>query len=118
MASLSILANRITATQEESLSKYPFIFIEGVKEASIEYDFSADRPTEAIEDVKNMAITYKITSPTKPTSIKYNLTVTKEAANEHLDKRFAALENAVRTLFWKDTVVEVTINNKLSFKSK
>ena len=38
LAQLSMLANRISEIQEKNLKLFPFVFFEGLKEVTIDYD--------------------------------------------------------------------------------
>jgi hypothetical protein len=107
MAMLSVLANRVSEVQTKNLQTFPFVFFNEVKEASIDYDL-AHRSTEK-------------TAPNGPISkfdsrVTYHLTLN-EGANANLEKRFFALQESVRVLFWKDITVEVYLNGK-KYESK
>jgi len=105
MAQLSLLANRISEVQEKNMKSYPFVFFEQVGLASIDYDLGHGFNEKAKQLEHNSYITY---------DLELN-----EAANaKNLDKRFAALEAALRAVFWKDIKVKVLFNRKQVFESK
>ena|ERR1035437_3110726 len=119
MAKLSILAGRISDVQEKNLKMYPLIFFEGVKTAVIDYDFSSESLVTTEENKKDMTLKYNMKGvETRHFKASYYLDLYEGAQNNNLEKRFAALENAVRTLFWKDTKVEVYFNNKKVYPSE
>lgn len=98
---------------------FPFVFFNGLKEAQIDYDFSNNQTIETEEDIKKLEITYKFNKvDTRHFCVSYSLTLDQSETNPHIEKRYAALENAVRTLFWTETRIRVTINGKLEFESK
>lgn len=124
MAKLSLASNRISEVQEKNLKMYPLIFFDSVKKAEIDYDFTNNQTVETEEDRKNLEIKYKFNKlDTKHFRVSYYLTVEDTltgftAQNEHMDKRFKALEDSVRNLFWKETKVEVFINGVKQYESK
>lgn len=105
MAQLSLLANRISETQELNLKNFPFVFFESVSGVRIDYDLSHTVNEEAKELCHASHVTYKLELDEK-----YN--------TQFLDKRFSAIETSVRTLFWKDIKVMVYFNDKLVYESK
>lgn len=124
MAKLSLASNRISEVQEKNLKMYPLIFFNGVQKAEIDYDFTNNQTVETEEDRKNLEIKYKFNKlDTKHFRVSYYLTAEDTltgftAHNEHMDKRFKALEDSVRNLFWKETKVEVFINGSKEYESK
>lgn len=104
MAQLSIFANRISEVQEKNLKNYPFVFFNEVKAARINYDFG-----HAVDE-KNKEVHHN-------SSIFYYLIIDEEANKSFLEKRFLALEVAVRNLFWKDVKLEVYFNDKKVYES-
>lgn len=123
MAKLSILSNRLNDIQLKNLKMYALIFFEGVSEAELSYDFSISKPMVDIkseakmeeEDVK-MDIKYEFQRPSQSSFVQYNLTIG-DAPIEHLEKRFHALEMAIRNLFWKEVKVRVLFNDKQVYES-
>lgn len=105
MAQLTLLSNRISEIQENNLKKFPFVFFEKVGEAQIEYDLGHGTNETARE------INHK-------SSVTYHLMLDKQSNDNFLNKRFAALENGVRSLFWKDVKVSVYFNGQLMYESK
>jgi hypothetical protein len=105
---------------------YPLIFFNGVSEAQISYDFTVTKPmvgTEAdahidkeTEEVK-MDIKYTFERPTQASFVEYNIAMDTTVINENLDKRFLALETAIRNLFWKEVRVRVLFNDKKVYES-
>lgn len=119
MARLSLLSNKINEIQEKNLKIYGFAFFYGVSEAKIDYDFSNKALVDTEEDKKNFELKYKLGElDTSHFRISYYLTIDEKTENSHLDKRFSALEQAVRHLFWKGIRVEVFFNDKKVFESK
>ena len=103
MAKLSVLSNRINEIQEKNLKMYPFVFFNDVKSVKIEYDLSrTDR--EENKNPQDHHITYQLEL--------------NEDSNSQLDKRFFAIEEATRVLFWKDLKVRVFFNGKKAYESK
>lgn len=105
MAQLSLLANRISETQEKNLKLWPFAFFEGVKVVRINYDLGHGVNEES-KEVHHRSF------------VGYYLTLDEKANEPFLDKRFKTLEESVRALFWKDIVIKVHFNNKLVYESK
>jgi len=119
MAKLSLLSNKISPIQEKNLKIFPFIFFDGVQSVKIDYDFSNNQTVETEEDIKNLEISYKINQlETKHFRVTYYLTIDQEPDSLLINNRFFALENSVRNLFWKETKVEVFINNELKYQSR
>lgn len=119
MARLSILEDKLNDIQIKNLRMFSLIFFNGVKEASIEYDLKLDRPVVEFEkDVKKMEIKYKFPRPKTNHGIIYRITLDESQDNSNLDKRFFAIEKAVRDLFWNNIKVTVFFNDKLVYESK
>lgn len=104
MAQLTVLSNRVSELQEHNLKMFPLVFFDNVKSIKIEYDLERKKTANDETDLNNSIVSYymKIESPESLTNI---------------DKRFEALQNSVRTLFWSDVTVEVYFNGKIVFKS-
>lgn len=118
MAKLSLASNRISEVQEKNLKMYPLVFFNGVQKAEIDYDFTNNQTVETEEDAKNLEIKYKFNKlDTKHFRVSYYLTVD-DSQNEMIEKRFKALEDSVRNLFWKETKVQVFINGSMKYESK
>ncbi len=98
LTKLMLFFGRIPETHLESLKSFPFIFFNELKEANLEYDVQT-------------------TDKGKPTAFSYNLILNVDA-NDHLDKRYKALEDAVRKLFWKEVLIEIKLNGKEGYKSE
>lgn len=126
MARLSLLSNRISAVQEKNLKAFPKVFFDGVSIGTIDYDFSHAALVDTEEDKSklkeqdpSLALKYKFNKVnTKHFRVSYHLKVDDSANGTHMDKRFNALERAVRTLFYSDVKVEVFFNDKKVFESK
>ncbi len=91
-----IFSGRISEFHLDNLSKYPFIFFEDIKEASLEYS------------VPDMADFDK--GREKPEII-YRIIFNPSPRMDNLDKRIKAIEGAVRTLLWPDTEVKLIDQN-------
>jgi hypothetical protein len=85
-----MFSGRISEVHLANLKRFPFMFFNGVIEARLEHDISTIKET--------------------PSTISYDLTLPQE--NDNLDKRFSALESAVRSIFWKEIQVKLSINSK------
>lgn len=116
MAKLTMLSNRISEIQEKNLKMYPFVFFEAVSGVIVNYDLSNSLDMES--ETNKGEIKYGFNEPKDShLRVSYYLKLdTKLNANE--EKRFMAIENAVRSLFWKQVKVEVYFNEKLVYKSK
>ena len=118
MAQLSLLLNRINPIQEKNLKIYPLIFFDGIKSAKVDYDFSNPNTVDCNKDEKNLEVSYKFKDLDRPNfRVSYHLDIDESVDNSPLDKRFKAIEGAVRDLFWKETKVEVYFNTKLVYES-
>ena len=70
------------------------------------------------KDEKNLEVSYKFKDLDRPNfRVSYHLDIDESVDNSPLDKRFKAIEGAVRDLFWKETKVEVYFNTKLVYES-
>ena len=112
MAALILNSNRISEVHEKSMSKYPFIYFEGVSAVRIDYDLSHQSEVEV--DKKNIIVG----APLRHCYVAYYLTLDERQLDENLKQRFAALETSTRTLFWKDLPVKIYFNERLVFESK
>lgn len=118
MAKMTMLTNRISEIQEKNLKMFPLAFFEGVSSATCQYDFSNKAMVDIEEDKEKLTLNYKFKDvETKHFLVSYRLHIKEDVLNPHLDKRFTALENAVRTLFWKQVRVEVFFNDNKVFES-
>lgn len=113
MAKLSVLTDKITDVHEKNMKMYPFVFFEGLTRAEVAYNLSNDGTfiTEKESDIGVGA------QKTQHMRVIYRLTLD-ERLNGNLPKRFQALEDSIRNLFWKQITVEVYLNEKLAYKSK
>jgi hypothetical protein len=129
MAKLSLMSNTINPIQEKNLKMFPFVFFNDLEKVKIDYDFTNNQMVDSEEivnteeDVKKgkekLEIKYKF-SPmdTRHFRVSYHLTLKENHDNAALDKRFSALEQSVRNLFWKETKIEVFLNGTLAYESK
>lgn len=116
MAQLSLLTDKISEVQVKNLKMYPFIFFEAVKQVSIRYDLSNDLGVDFAKE-KEPEPEYRFQAPeTKHLIVSYYLDLD-ERLNGSLPKRFQAIEDSVRTIFWKQVKVEVYFNNKKVYES-
>lgn len=104
MATLAVLSNRISDFHEKNLKMYPLVFFNGVKSAKIDYDLERHKTVKDEPEINKSLVTYYLEI--------------NESENDHLDKRFEAIETSVRGLLWNDITVEVYFNGKIVFKSK
>jgi hypothetical protein len=112
MAKLVVGSNRISEMHKKNLEMWPLIMFNGVQSVTIDYDLSYKHDVDV--DNKNN-VTLK--APIRNSFVSYHLTMDENAENPSIDKRFKALEDAVRSIFWKDLSIEVHINNKIVYKS-
>lgn len=100
---------------------FPLVFFNGVSVAEIQYDFSVARPNVQYELEKkpkeDMNIKYSFDTPVNKNMVQYSLTIDTTQENDHLEKRFLALETAVHNLFWKEVKVVVLFNNKKVYET-
>lgn len=98
LTKLMVFFGRVPETHIKALKEYPWIFFNDLYVVKIDY---------AIET----------TDKTRATTFSYDLTLLIEK-NDHLDKRYKALESAVRTLFWKEVLIAIKINGQEVYKSE
>ena len=94
---LGIFFGRISQVHFESLKSFPWIFFNDVTEFSLDYNIASKK-----EEGDSVVF--------------YDLVLTKD--NDNLDKRYKALEDAVRALFWKEVQVKILINHVEVYKSE
>lgn len=90
---------RLSEVHTKNLQAFPFIFFN---------DHTAD---------PKLDYSIETTDKSKPSTFSYDLNLSL-VTNDHLDKRYKALEDAVRALFWKEVVLEIKINGKEVYKSE
>lgn len=111
MAKLVVYSNKISEFHEKNLKMFPFVFFNGVKSVLIDYNL------ERIDDVSlDNLQNITINKPTSKNYVKFTLSI-EENLNNLLPKRFAALEKAVRDIFWKNIKVEIVFNDRVVYKS-
>lgn len=102
MAQLSLLANRLSEIQEKNLKSYPFVFFNDVKTVKIDFDLQRND----IDGKHN---------PNRHVS--YHLELNEENNKTLVEKRFFAITEATRMLFWNDLKVRVFFNGKTVYES-
>jgi hypothetical protein len=95
LAQLSILSNRISKVHEKNLRAYPFIFFNGVKDAKVDYELERGSKNH----------------------VKFSLFLKEDSDNPLLEKRFEALDQSIKNLFWKEVTVSIELNGKKVFDS-
>lgn len=119
MAKLSISTNTLNEIHIKNLKAYPYVFFNGVKAVQIDYNLHTDSKIDYETDKKSFEIKYNINKPdTSHFFIKYSLQIDETQDNSHLENRFIALENAIRTLFWVGIPLEVYFNGNKMYKSE
>lgn len=98
LAQLTMLTGRISETHQKNMEMFPKVFFHGVKEFEIDYDIATNREDSS--------------------TVIYKLQIDPVAPNDLPSMRYKSLENAIRTLFWKEVRVEIQINNEEVFKSE
>lgn len=99
MAQLTVLTNRLSEIQEKNMGLFPRIFFDGVREINIEFDLQRTDLPNTLASCANW--------------VKYDLKIAEQfhsANHVALERRYEALENAIRTLLWSDIRVSITIN--------
>ncbi len=113
MAALVISSNRLSEFHEKNLKMYPFIFFERIDNVKIDYDLSVRHDVD-IDSKSNITVK----KPLHHCFIAYHLTLNEDANKSNLQRRFETLENSVKTLLWKELIVEIYFNDKIVYKSK
>lgn len=99
LTKLMLFFGRVPEVHLKNLKNFAFIYFNGHKE-SPKLDYSVATKKEDGDTV-----------------FSYDLTLNMEL-NDLMDKRYAALETAVRTLFWKEAKIKVSINGEEVYKSE
>lgn len=119
MAKLTLLTNKLNPIQEKNLKMYPLVFFNGIKSAKMDFDLSNDQMVDSEENKKDIELTYQFRkADTSHLRVSYHLEIDETADNNHLDKRFEAIEKSVRNLLFTEIKVQVFINSKLTFESR
>ncbi len=113
MAKLVMVSGKLSEMHEKNMKTYPLIFFNGVKEAKVEYDVS-HKANALVDKDSNLTVT----APTRNNFVSYHLKIEENADNPNMERRYAALEASIKTLFWKDIKVEIHINDICVYKSK
>lgn len=85
-----VFTDRISEIHIKNMESYPFIFFNHLAEIELDYNISIKKEKESV--------------------VIYKLTIIKE--NDNLPKRFKALEEAIKLLFWKEIQVKLVINGE------
>ena len=121
MAKLSVLSGKLTEVQLKNLKMFPLVFFNGVTSALLDYNLEVGQPEVDYKIYKNKKnepdIRYEMKKEKPRSFVSYRLSLEENASNDHLEKRFAALEKAVRDIFWKEVKVKVFINSNLAYES-
>ena len=94
--SLGVFFGRLSEVHVKNMEAFPFIYFNDLKEAHIDYDIANKKGDTSL-------VTYDL----KMGSV-----------NDHLEKRYKALEEAVRALFWKEVKLGIKINGEEVYKSE
>lgn len=114
MAQLVVNSNKISDVHVKTMTMWPLIYFEGVSEAKIDYDLS-HIGNVTVDKTNNITVK----SPIRNNFVSYYLTIDERPEkNTYLDRRFAALEDSTRGMFWKDLPVKIYFNGKLRYQSK
>jgi len=99
---------------------YPLVFFNGIKSAKVDFDLSNDQMlVDSNENKSDLEITYQFNkAETRHLRVSYHLEIEENADNSSIDARYLAITKAVRNLFFKETKVQVFINDKLAYESK
>jgi hypothetical protein len=96
LTKLVLFSGRLSEVHVKNLEAFPFIFFNGVEEAKIEHDIST------VKDI--------------PSTVFYDLTLNED--NDHIEYRCKTLEDAVRSLFWNEVKLKISINSEEVYKSE
>jgi hypothetical protein len=92
---LGMFFGRISEVHIQNLKNFPWIFFNDLTEVTLDYSVASKKEDSSM--------------------VSYGLVIAKE--NDNLEKRYKAIEDAVRALFWKEVHVKIFINHKEVFKS-
>lgn len=98
LTKLMLFFGRIPEPIVKAMQSFPFIFFNDLKEAKLDYSVATKKEEGS-------------------TLFKYDLSLPLES-NESMDKRCKALEQAIRSQFWADAKVKITVNEKEVYKSE
>ena len=116
MANLTLLSGQINALQEKNLKMFPLVMFDGISSVEIEYDLMPEPKVEYEQNKTTMETKFSVENRHQP-KVQYRVKIDESKENLNIDKRFKALEQAVRTLFWPDTKVVIYFNDKIVFES-
>lgn len=97
LTKLMLFFGKVSEVHLKNLQSFPFIYFNGLTEAKLDYSIATTDKNEA-------------------TTFIYDLSLSLES-NDMLDKRYKALESAVRGLFWKEAGIQIKINGEEVYKS-
>ena len=118
MARLTMLSNKLNDVQLTNLKMYPFIYFENIMQVTVDYDLSNQMSMNTEENSKDVEIDYTISGSTNHLHVSYYLEFQKGMKQAHLENRYAALEQSVRGLLWKDVVVKIYFEGVIVYESK
>lgn len=98
LTKLVMFTGRVSEVHLENLKRFPFIFFNNIVDAELNYSI------ETTDKAKSSIFSYTLSMPWE--------------FNDNLDKRYKALESAVRSLFWKEVKIELKINDVEVYKSE
>lgn len=95
LTKLGVFSGRVSEVHMKNLQSFPFVFFNGIKEVSIDYDVSQSKEGQSY--------------------VKYNIDL--QGDNDNVQYRCHCIENAVRSVFWKEINVIVCINETEVYRS-
>ena len=87
---------RVSEVHLVNMKSFPWIFFNDLADFKLDYDIASTKEGNSV--------------------VSYDLSIVKE--NDSLDKRYKALESAIRTLFWKEVKIKISVNGKEEYKSE
>lgn len=92
---LVMFSGRLSEVHIKNMKSFPWIFFNDLKEFKLDYSIGTKRGETSL--------------------VVYDLSIDTDVDN--LDKRAKALESAVRSLFWKETSIALSINGHEVYQS-
>jgi hypothetical protein len=115
MAKLTITTGKVNPIQEYNMKMYPFVFLEGVKTISVDFDL---RSTPIIDtSSKDGDTVFSIEKPNvEDMYVNYNIAVDEEffEINKEIN-RLQGIEKSIHNLFWTGIKVKIVINNEIVY---
>jgi len=93
-----MISGKLSSFQIENLKNFPMVAFDGVKEFKLDYNFYKYND-EGEKEICSGRVLYDLNFSEK--------TIQNDISEDELKKRGEALKFFVRTLFWKDTKVEI-----------